>query len=168
MLCPMKSWGCSQQPWQGLGGTQPVLSLVPKLHGSVQEQAAVQGAREEQCCVSPQLTQLKALGLSSFHHQAGSFSPAFPGQPPSALPRSSMGKGSCTQGQLRVNLSPHTGPGCLHTVFCAAYSLLFPMRILLSTEAGWIRLSVACEVEHTCLQLQSPKAGISPLGHWSP
>lgn len=51
-----------------LGGTQPVLPLVPAWHGGVQEQAGVQGARKEQWCVSPQLTLLKALWLSSSPH----------------------------------------------------------------------------------------------------
>lgn len=97
--------------------------------GCVQEQAALQGAREEQCCVSPQLTLLKALCLSPSHHQAGSFSPAFPGQPPSALPRSSMGKGSCTQGQLRVNLSL--------TQDWAAFTLCFVLPIPFYSPRGF-------------------------------
>lgn len=50
-----------------------------------------------------------------------SFRPAFPGQPPSALQRSSMGKGSCTQGQPRVT--------CVLTQDWAAFTLCFALLI---------------------------------------
>lgn len=63
--CPLcQHHAVPQQPWHGWG-TQPVLPLVPALHGGCAGAGVVQGAREEQCCVSPQLTLLKALFIPS-------------------------------------------------------------------------------------------------------
>lgn len=75
-----------------------------------------------------------------------------------------MGYGSCTQGQLRINLSLHIRLGYLYNVSCPSFLFVFPKAFTQPEVLKSVHLPVTCVVKLTCFQLQTYKLEISPWG----